>query len=70
MTATTSCAEDLRILPDNDRYVPGVPAFFKVMKRKEMIEQGFPLETELYPREFDKEYQYRFGGLMVAANCS
>ncbi len=57
-------AEDLRILPDNDRYVPGVPAFFKVMKRKEMIEQGFPLETELYPREFDKEYQYRFGGLM------
>jgi hypothetical protein len=22
------------------------------------------LETELYPREFDKEYQYRFGGLM------
>jgi hypothetical protein len=36
-------AEDLRILPDNDRFVPGVPAFFKVLKRKEMIEQGFPL---------------------------
>lgn len=57
-------AEDLRILPDNDRYVPGVPAFFKVMKRKEMAEQGFPLETHLYPREFNKEYQYRFGGLL------
>lgn len=56
--------EDIAILPSNDRYLPTVPAFFKVLKRKEMAEQGFPLLDDLYPREVDKEFQYRFGGLM------
>jgi hypothetical protein len=56
--------EDIAILPANDRYLPTVPAFFKVLKRKEMAEQGFPLVDDLYPREVDKEFQYRFGGLM------
>lgn len=56
--------EDIRLLPPNDRYLPKVPAFFKVLKRKEMAAQGFPLLDDLYPRETDKEFQYRFGGLM------
>lgn len=56
--------EDLQILHPNDRYLPKVPAFFKVLKRKEMAAQGFPLLDDLYPREIDKEFQYRFGGLM------
>lgn len=56
--------EDLDILPPNDRYLPGVPAFFKVLKRREMAEQGFPLLDDLYPREADKEFQYRFGGVI------
>jgi hypothetical protein len=56
--------DDLKILPENDRYLPTVPAFFKVLKRKEMAAQGFPLLDDLYPRETDKEFQYRFGGLM------
>lgn len=55
---------DVAILPPDDRYVPGVPAFFKVQKRREMILQGFPLEQDIYPREFDKEFQYRYGGLI------
>lgn len=55
---------DIAILPHNDRFVPGVPAFFKVMKRREMIAEGYPLEQEIYPRELDKEFQYRFGGLI------
>ncbi|MCX7556909.1 proprotein convertase P-domain-containing protein [Xanthomonadaceae bacterium JHOS43] len=55
--------EDLAILPANDAYRPGVPVFFKILKRREMAEQGFPLVDDLYPREFDKEFQYRFGGL-------
>lgn len=55
---------DLAILPGNDRYVPGVPAFFKVQKRMEMQAQGFPLKDDLYPRELDKEFQYRYGGLL------
>ena len=55
--------EDLTVIPENDRFVPGVPAFFKVQKRKEMAAQGFPL-YEHYPREFNKEFNYRFGGLL------
>jgi hypothetical protein len=34
---------DLAVIPENDRFVPGVPAFFKAQKRKEMAAQGFPL---------------------------
>ena len=55
---------DLSILPRDDRFVPGVPAFFKVQKRLEMRAQGFPMVDDLYPREFDKEFQYRYGGLI------
>ena len=55
--------EDLAVIPENDRFVPGVPAFFKVQKRKEMAAQGFPL-YEHYPREFNKEFYFRFGGLL------
>ncbi|MBI2398557.1 MAG: DUF11 domain-containing protein [Xanthomonadales bacterium] len=55
--------EDVDVIPANDRYVPGVPAFFKAQKRKEMAAQGFPL-YEHYPRELNKDFQYRFGGLM------
>ncbi|MBK9657131.1 MAG: hypothetical protein IPO66_17465, partial [Rhodanobacteraceae bacterium] len=55
---------DLNILPRDDRFVPGVPAFFKVQKRLEMRAQGFPMVDDLYPREFDKEFQYRYGGLI------
>src|SRR5687768_2557878 len=40
-------AADLATLPANDRYVYGVPAFFKVLKRKEMAAQGRPLLDEL-----------------------
>ncbi len=56
--------EDIDLLHPNDQYLPTVPAFFKVLKRKEMATQGFPLLDDLYPRETDKEFQYRFGGLM------
>ena len=45
--------EDLAVLPKDDRYLPTVPAFFKVIKRREMIAQGFPL-IDIYPREIDK----------------
>ncbi|MFN9729677.1 MAG: choice-of-anchor J domain-containing protein [Pseudomonadota bacterium] len=55
--------EDLAVLPKDDRYLPTVPAFFKVIKRREMIAQGFPL-IDIYPREIDKEFQYRHGGLL------
>jgi uncharacterized repeat protein (TIGR01451 family) len=55
--------EDLAVIPANDQRVPGVPAFFKVQKRKEMAAQGFPLD-DIYPREFNKEFYYRFGGLL------
>jgi hypothetical protein len=54
--------EDIAVLPENDVYRPGVPAFFKIMKRREMIAEGFPL-GEFYPRELNKEFQMRFGGL-------
>jgi hypothetical protein len=56
--------QDLSILPADDRFLPGVPAFFKILKRKEMIAQGYPLQDDLYPREANKEFQYRFGGLI------
>lgn len=56
-------AQDLQLLPEDDRFVPGVPAFFKVQKRAEMIEQGFPL-GDIYPREVDKEFEIRYGGLL------
>ncbi len=56
-------AADIAVLPAKDYYVHGVPAFFKVMKRREMAAQGFPLDR-YYPREVDKEFQYRFGGLL------
>ncbi len=54
--------EDLAILPVNDQYLHSVPAFYKVQKRKEMSAQGFPL-IDLYPREIDKEFEMRYGGL-------
>ncbi len=56
--------QDVAMLPKNDRFVPGVPAFFKVQKRKEMSAQGFPLQFEVYPREVNKEFEIRFGGLL------
>jgi hypothetical protein len=55
--------EDIAILPKDDRFVPGVPAFFKVKKRNEMKAQGFPL-LDIYPREVNKEFEIRFGGLI------
>ncbi|MGE4070073.1 MAG: hypothetical protein AB7E72_02765 [Lysobacterales bacterium] len=57
-------AQDVAILPSNDRFVPGVPAFFKVLKRKQAILEGFPIEGDLYPRELDKEFQIYYGGLI------
>lgn len=57
-------ASDLALLPANDRYVYNVPAFFKVLKRKEYAAEGRPLLDELYPREIDKEFATRFGGLL------
>ena len=56
-------AADIAVLPVKDKYVAGVPAFFKIQKRREMIEQGFPLDRH-YPREIDKEFQIRYGGLL------
>ncbi|HET7843579.1 MAG TPA: sialidase family protein, partial [Xanthomonadales bacterium] len=56
-------ASDLAVIPPKDYYVARVPAFFKVLKRKEMAAEGFPL-GRYYPRELDKEFRIRFGGLM------
>lgn len=56
-------AADVALLPAGDRYLPGVPAFFKVLKRKEAIAEGTPL-LDIYPRETDKEFESRFGGLL------
>lgn len=56
-------AADVALLPANDRPVRGVPAFFKVLKRKEFAAEGHPLE-KYYPRETDKEFLVRYGGLM------
>ncbi|WP_257385497.1 proprotein convertase P-domain-containing protein [Tahibacter caeni] len=57
-------AADIALLPANDRYLHNVPAFFKVLKRKEGIAEGRPLLFEIYPREIDKEFAFRFGGLL------
>lgn len=57
-------ASDIAMLPPNDRYIYNVPAFFKVLKRKEGIAEGRPLLDELYPRETDKEFAFRYGGLL------
>lgn len=56
-------AADVALLPADDRPVRGVPAFFKVLKRKEFAAEGHPLE-KYYPRETDKEFLVRYGGLM------
>lgn len=57
-------AADIALLPANDRYIHNVPAFFKVLKRKEFVAEGRPLLDELYPRETDKEFAFRYGGLL------
>ncbi len=57
-------AADVAVLPAEDYFVRGVPAFFKVQKRREMAAQGFPLDR-YYPRELDKEFKFRFGGLLI-----
>ena len=56
-------AADIALLPENDRPVRGVPAFYKVQKRKEMAAEGNPIE-KYYPRETDKEFVHRYGGLI------
>ncbi|MBK8284811.1 MAG: hypothetical protein IPK97_07910 [Ahniella sp.] len=58
-------SSDLSVIPniDKDRYLHGVPAFFKIQKRREMAEQGFPLDR-YYPRETNKEFAHRYGGLL------
>jgi hypothetical protein len=55
--------EDINLLHPKDQYLYRVPAFFKVLKRKEFIAEGTPLD-DLYPREIHFEFYYRFGGLM------
>lgn len=56
-------AEDLALLPKHDQYLHRVPAFFKVLKRKEFIDEGTPL-LDVYPREIHFEFYLRYGGLM------
>src|SRR5688500_4837921 len=56
-------AADIALLPENDRPVRGVPAFYKVQKRQEMAAEGHPIE-KYYPRELDKEFLHRYGGLL------
>ena len=56
-------AADIRLLPADDEYRHGVPAFFKILKRKEAAAEGYPIQ-EHYPREIDKEFEIRFGGLL------
>lgn len=53
---------DLAVLPANDEYRPGVPAFFKIQTRRLYQSQGTPL-AEHYPRELDKAFLIEFGGL-------
>jgi len=55
-------AADLEVLPENDVYRPGVPAFFKIETRRMFVAQGFPL-NEHYPRELDKAFLIAYGGL-------
>lgn len=54
---------DIALLPENDEYRYGVPAFFKIERRKEGIAEGFPI-GEHYPRELDKDFLIRYGGLL------
>ncbi len=54
---------DIAMLPADDEYRYGVPAFFKILKRKEVAAEGYPMQ-EHYPRELDKEFESRFGGLL------
>jgi hypothetical protein len=56
-------ADDIALLPANDEYRYGVPAFFKILKRKEAAAEGYPI-SEHYPRELDKEFEIRYGGLL------
>lgn len=56
-------AEDIALLPKHDQYLRRVPAFFKVLKRKEYAAEGTPL-IDVYPREIHFEFYYRYGGLM------
>lgn len=54
--------EDLSVLPANDEFRPGVPVFFKIETRRLLASQGFPI-AEHYPRELDKAFQMKYGGL-------
>jgi hypothetical protein len=56
-------SEDIALLPKHDQYLRRVPAFFKVLKRKEYAAEGYPL-IDVYPREIHFEFYYRYGGLM------
>lgn len=56
--------DDLNWLHPNDQYLPRVPVFYKILTRKEYAAQGYPLLDDLYPRETDKAFQYRYGGLL------
>jgi hypothetical protein len=55
--------EDLRALPENDEYRHGVPAFFKIETRRLYASQGYPI-GEHYPREVNKAFQMKYGGLL------
>ncbi|MGB0133102.1 proprotein convertase P-domain-containing protein [Dokdonella sp.] len=54
---------DIAVLPADDEYRHGVPAFFKIEKRREMAAEGYPIEDH-YPRELDKDFLIRYGGLL------
>jgi hypothetical protein len=56
-------AADIALLPKDDEYRRGIPAFFKIERRKEGIAEGFPI-GEHYPRELDKDFLIRYGGLL------
>jgi hypothetical protein len=55
--------EDIALLPADDEYRYGVPAFFKIERRMEGIAEGYPI-GEHYPRELDKDFLIRYGGLL------
>lgn len=54
---------DVALLPENDEFRHGVPAFFKIERRKEAAAEGYPI-GEHYPRELDKDFLIRYGGLL------
>jgi len=56
-------ADDVALLHKNDQYLHRVPAFFKILKRKEYAAEGTPLD-DVYPREIHFEFYFRYGGLM------